>query len=26
VPATPVTYLSMLAAREHEIHRAATRT
>jgi hypothetical protein len=26
VPAIPVTYVSMLAAGEQEIHRAATRT
>jgi len=26
VPVTPVTYISMLAAREQEIHRADTRT
>jgi len=25
VPATPVTYISMLAARAQQIHRAATR-
>jgi len=26
VPVTPVTYISMLAVREQEIHRADTRT